>query len=331
MIDIQTSAPGKVIVAGEYAVLDGAPAICMAVDRRAHVAITSSEGDWHSVLAPGHVQTAGRFTAHDGRVHWQAGAADFDLLTAVWHELAARPVGKLAIVLDSNEFVDTATGIKLGIGSSAALTVALTAALDLAAGGGASVYRVAAGAHRQLQSGAGSGADIACSLSGGVIEFRMGEGPQRALHWPAGLHYALLWSGVSSNTVARLARLAAATAGATRTELATAAGAVATTWHGGQAADISAALRDYAATLRRFDAEHGLGIYAAGHAALADAGESCGVVYKPCGAGGGDLGIAIATDSAALAGFVALAQQQAFRHLPMAIEVRGLRNDGELL
>ena len=29
MIDIQTSAPGKVIIAGEYAVLDGAPAICM--------------------------------------------------------------------------------------------------------------------------------------------------------------------------------------------------------------------------------------------------------------------------------------------------------------
>jgi phosphomevalonate kinase len=145
------------------------------------------------------------------------------------------------------------------------------------------------------------------------------------------LHYALLWSGVSSNTAARLAKHATATAGATRAELAAAASAVAATWRGGQAADIGTALHDYAAALRRFDVEHDLGIYAAGHAALADAGESHGVVYKPCGAGGGDLGIAIATDSAALAGFVALAEQQAFRHLPMAIEVRGLRNDGELL
>lgn len=331
MIDIQTSAPGKVFIAGEYAVLDGAPAICMAVDRRAHVAITRSGGDYHSVLAPGRVQAAGRFTAHNGCLEWQAGAADFELLTAVWHELAARPVDKLAIVLDSNEFIDAATGIKLGIGSSAALTVALTAALDLVAASGASVYRVAANAHRRLQGGAGSGADIACSLSGGIIEFRMGEGPQRALQWPDHLHYALLWSGVGANTVVQLAKLANAAGGATRAELSMAASKVAAVWSGGAAADITNALRAYAVALRRFDAEYGLGIYAAGHGALASAAESCGVVYKPCGAGGGDLGIAIASDAAALKTLVAQAREHGFRHIAMEIETSGLRCDGELL
>ena len=36
---IRASAPGKIVLSGEYAVLDGAPAICAAVDRRAAVTI----------------------------------------------------------------------------------------------------------------------------------------------------------------------------------------------------------------------------------------------------------------------------------------------------
>ena len=48
------SAPGKVILCGEYAVLDGAPAICMAVDRRARVEITEIDGDISDVSAPGY-------------------------------------------------------------------------------------------------------------------------------------------------------------------------------------------------------------------------------------------------------------------------------------
>jgi phosphomevalonate kinase len=331
MINIQTSAPGKVIIAGEYAVLDGAPAICMAVDRRAHVAITRSDGDHHRVLAPGYSQTVGRFTTHGSGFAWLGGEADYALLSAVWQELGVRPAARLAIVLDSNEFMDATSGTKLGIGSSAALTVALTAALDMAAGGGRSVHRIAAAAHRQLQGGAGSGADIACSLSGGIIEYRVGEAPPRALKWPVGLQFALLWSGVSSDTGAQLGKLAAAATGATRAELVAAAGEVASVWGGGRSSDVVDALRVYATVLRRFDVEHGLGIYDAGHAALAVAAESCGVVYKPCGAGGGDLGIVIACDAAAVAACVALAREQGFRHLPMAIAARGLSCDGELL
>ena len=42
MNGIRASAPGKVIVAGEYAVLHGAPAVAMAIDRRAHVTIDAT-------------------------------------------------------------------------------------------------------------------------------------------------------------------------------------------------------------------------------------------------------------------------------------------------
>ncbi len=45
MTTVTASAPGKVILSGEYAVLDGAPAISMAVNRRAVVTLTTVGDD----------------------------------------------------------------------------------------------------------------------------------------------------------------------------------------------------------------------------------------------------------------------------------------------
>src|SRR6185312_7882085 len=101
------SAPGKLILTGEYAVLDGAPALVAAIDRR--------------VIAR--------------RYSGPRGSSPF--LVAVADELARRR-GKddvavqaaMQIVVDSSALYDDAT--KLGLGSSAAVTVAATA-LALAA------------------------------------------------------------------------------------------------------------------------------------------------------------------------------------------------------
>lgn len=101
------SAPGKLILTGEYAVLDGAPALVAAIDRR--------------VIA----------RRHSG----PRGSSPF--LVAVADEIARRR-GKddpavhaaMQIVVDSSALYDDAT--KLGLGSSAAVTVAATA-LALAA------------------------------------------------------------------------------------------------------------------------------------------------------------------------------------------------------
>ena len=329
MIDINTSAPGKVIIAGEYAVLDGAPAICMAVDRRAHVSITSSDKDCHSVLAPGFSESAGHFMTNQGRIDWLDGGADFQLVDAVWQELGPGIAENLAIVLDSNEFMDAGSSTKIGIGSSAALTVALTAALALAADDEPSIQRSAAAAHRRFQGGVGSGVDIACSLAGGIVEYRMGDEPDRALRWPDELHYALLWSGVAANTADKLDQLSNVDACATRAELVTASARVADTWSDGRSEAIIDELRAYTAVLRRFDIDHELGIFDAGHAALADQAESSGLVYKPCGAGGGDLGIVVANNAPEVAAFIETAREQEFKHLHMAIDATGLQRDGE--
>ena len=45
MKSIRTSAPGKIVILGEFAVLDSASAISMAIDKRAIVTIKESAGD----------------------------------------------------------------------------------------------------------------------------------------------------------------------------------------------------------------------------------------------------------------------------------------------
>jgi mevalonate kinase len=144
------SAPGKLIVTGEYAVLDGAPAIVVAIDRRAIAQRNATpRGSSPFLLA-----VADEIAARRGASHEAARAA-------------------LEISVDSTAFYHRLT--KLGIGSSAAVTVAATA-LALGTANRDEVLAVALAAHARAQGprGArGSGADIAASVHGGTIVFSL--------------------------------------------------------------------------------------------------------------------------------------------------------------
>jgi len=322
MSEIVASAPGKVVVAGEYAVLDGAPAICMAVDRRARVTVSAGANAGYTVTAPGFLSD----TLH--LVSPAESADEIPLLKAVWQQMPSIPDEPLNIELDSRDMQQG--GDKLGIGSSAAVAVALAAALQRTIDGGAPVADIALVAHRELQGGAGSGVDIACSFTGGVIEYRMAESRTDAAAWPTGLHYTLLWSGQSASTAAQLEKLEQAGAHASREELCAAATTVAAVWRGQSTSQIVEVMSEYTNVLRRFDADHSLGIFGAGHASLADIATANGIVYKPCGAGGGDLGIALSDDPAALSAFVDAARQGNFAPLDLRLDEQGVAVEGTL-
>ena len=320
---VTASAPGKVIVTGEYAVLDGAPAVCMAVNRRARVRISSTYDRQHSVTAPGFRSEPQYFSMIE------EAASELPLLAAVWQQSPPTVDHYLNIELDSQAFT-AADRRKLGIGSSAAIAVALAAAFNQIAGGNADVVAMAAQAHRQFQNGSGSGVDIACSARGGVVEYRMGGDPATSRSWPMGLHYALLWSGQSADTVAQIAKLDAAGSSPSRSALASAAANVAVVWSESDMALVLGKLGEYTDALRRFDSDHDLGIFDAGHSELADAAASGSVVYKPCGAGGGDLGIALAASESALDDFVEMAGRSQFEKLDLAIDETGVDVQGTL-
>jgi len=328
-VQVTTSAPGKLVLAGEYAVLDGGPAICMAVDRRARVTISRTDADYHTVIAPGFSDDCGRFRDKNGEIEWIAAGDSFTLLDAVWRTANASTRTGLSLVLDSSEFLDAASGGKIGIGSSAALAVALAAALcELTATDG-DARSIAFAAHRQFQGGLGSGVDVACSFAGGLIEYSMGVGVAQKIVLPAGLAHALLWSGVSVSTGHKLRRLDKHAAQPSRTALVSAARRLAQVWREASTAAILDEYRDYIRVLHEFSIDHELGIFDAGHAELAAAADAAGLVYKPCGAGGGDIGVVLADDAAAIASFLGDALPQNFQVLNMNIDPEGVKLDRE--
>jgi len=186
------SAPGKLIITGEYAVLDGAPALVVAVNRRA-------------------IAT---------RQRGPRGSSPF--LIAVAEEIERRlgkddPATRAAfeVVVDSTRFYHM--GTKLGLGSSAAVTVAATA-LALAADHQAVpvldrdlVWSIASAAHANAQGARGargSGADVAAAVYGGVIAFEGGAVTQTA--WPPHVHLVPFFTGAAGDTPTLVAAVNAA-------------------------------------------------------------------------------------------------------------------------
>ncbi len=331
MRSVSASAPGKIMLCGEYAVLAGAPAIVTAVDRRAHVVLERIPGPEHVLHAPGMSNESARFLREaSGRYTWSAGR--YRLVEAILDALPAIPAAALSMQLDTRTFRDPQTDRKLGLGSSAALAMALAAALDSVLGAALDVYGVAASAHRSYQRGSGSGADIAASFAGGTLRFRRPDGGQdetpqiQPVPWPAGLEYRVLWSGRPVSTARKLRKLEGRNGMKHKSAdaLTASAQAVSDTWETASADAVMDALRTFTADLRRFSAEQDIGIFAAGHEALLAPAAALGLVYKPCGAGGGDIGVVLGTRSSAMNAFCDHATAAGFSRLDVTVAAPGV-------
>lgn len=163
------SAPGSVLLLGEYAVLQpGGLGVAAAVEPRVRVRVGPADGL--------------RIEGTDGidRFAWRAGAGG--LLGAVVAACAGA-LGRMPspglVEVDSSAL--TGDGRKLGLGSSAAVAVAVTSALLGGPGGAApldTVFHTALRAHRAAQGGRGSGYDVAASTYGGTGLFHGGGNPR---------------------------------------------------------------------------------------------------------------------------------------------------------
>jgi len=292
------SAPGKVVLSGEYAVLDGAPAICMALNRRAIAQVDESPDGQCHIATPGF-----------------AGDDRYRIVEAVCG--GVRPAR--SIELDTQAFSDN--GNKTGIGSSAALTVALVAALDKSE----KVFVKALLAHSELQGGAGSGVDVAAAVHGGLFEYEMKTRSVSHIDWPEGLYWRLIWTGVAASTEAKLAKLAKYAGGPSRSALGLASYGMAEAWRSGNTDRILIEYVAYIGVLRQFSVDHDLGIFDAGHEQLTDAATLHGLVYKPAGAGGGDIGVLFGRDEAELERFIADNSELIHAVLPCDLDGDGVR------
>jgi phosphomevalonate kinase len=158
--------PGNLLIAGEYAVLEpGGLGLAVAVERR--VSLTRENAPTLTLSG----------TLGAGTVRWVAGADRDGLLDAVVNEVGRHvPLPAVSISVDSSPFFSSR---KLGYGSSAAVAVAVAAALLAASSGRRPqthvVFERALAAHRAYQGG--SGYDVAASTHGGTALFHGGAEP----------------------------------------------------------------------------------------------------------------------------------------------------------
>ena len=290
-------APGKLVLTGAYAVLEGAPAIVVAVSRGAY--------------------------ADSSRI---ATMCTPEVRAALGDDARAPHVEASAMFSGDR---------KLGLGASAAILVASLAARLAEAGADLSdatvrnaLFAKAREAHSRSQSG-GSGVDVAASVHGGVIHYLMGRRP-RSIALPPGLAPTVFACGTSARTselraeIDRLARTDAPAHGACMSELVAIANDAAGAAEAADGAAFLEALRRTARALSRLGDAAGVGIVPAGFELLEELAKGEGASFSVSGAGGGDVAVYVGTAPPS-ARFTAQAKQLGLSQLDLSLDHKGVR------
>lgn len=299
-------APGKVLLTGAYAVLEGAPAIVAAVDRYA-----VADGARTTTSSPPEVRA------------WSGGEPAPEVDVSALHDPAGR---------------------KLGLGSSAAALVAAVGARSLALGEDPrspgvreGIFRIARDAHARAQGG-GSGVDVAASVYGGVLHYVMpGDGAGgvlRPLDLPESLCVVVYDSGTSARTSKMVARVAAlrGQGGADRlfADLRRVAVDAATSLARGDAPGFVASARAFGRALEALGRAALSPIVPPAFAELADHAEREGSAFVPSGAGGGDVAVWVGVAPPSPS-FTARAHALSMSRLALGIDRGGLRPESPSL
>ncbi len=273
-------APGKVFLLGEYAVLDGCPAIVAAVDRGVQCRVRPSET--LQIETPG----------GDDRYVRPA------ILSA-----PQAPAGHYQF----EPWNPTATQSKPGLGGSASATVAaLRAALALAGEtpDAATLTLRAAQVHHGVQGG-GSGVDVAACVHGGLARY---DGLSCTPLPP--VEPVVVFSGGSAATGPRVQQYLQWADRASFTE---ACASLAQAFPSAP----TECLREACARLDAMSREAGLAYWTEGLRRICALAQQHGGAAKPSGAGGGDCAVALFDDPDDRVSFIAACEQDGWAVIPV--------------
>lgn len=293
------SAPGKIMLAGEYAILEGAQAIVMAIERRVRARLVEPPP---KKLAP--MVSAVREEMAESTAFAGVGRAAMDAIRRV--------------EVDSSALYGTG-GTKLGLGSSAA-TAVVAAACALSAQEQEIphdlVQRLAHRAHGSVQErkGArGSGADIAACTYGGILAVQAPDYGQpveyRPLTWPDSAHLICVWTGQAADTPSLVQKVRMLRIG-NRDAYEQAMGRIAVSaaqaidaLEGADVAQLISAVDAGAEAIAELGQEAGAALVIEAHERLRAMAREFSGAAKPTGAGGGDVAIAVFADADNARGF----------------------------
>lgn len=279
-------APGKLVLVGEYAVLDGAPAIVVAVDR--------------GVACDVRPAPALRIETPTGDDRFVRAA------------LASGEAPPAAYVFSDWNPAPAAT--KVGLGGSAAAVVAALLAGRAARGerpAPDALAREGIAVHRAVQ-GSGSGLDVAAAAHGGVTRFQDGAATALPAEVVPAERLVVAFSGTSAATGPRVERYRA---WPDRAGFAAESERLVDAF----ASDPIGALAAGGALLRSMAARAGVDYWTPGIDALVRAATAAGGAAKPSGAGGGDVVVALFPDAARAATYAAEVAAAGFPVVPVRI------------
>jgi phosphomevalonate kinase len=284
---VDASAPGKLMVSGEYAVLDGAVAIVASADVRV-------------------------------RVRWVDQEATLPPEAAATRELAERELGAVPgwLALDAADL--RKSGKKLGLGSSAAASAAVAGAFLATHGQDLSdpvvqqrAFKLALAGHKAIAP-EGSGADVAAASLGGFVRFRLAQGSTaeaRRVEFPAQVQSRVVWTGKEARTSEFIRAVRAFEArdgdGYTklRGELHDQALRFADAIQNSNVPEIISATGAYGRAMGELGRAAGVAIVTDELAQIASLAGEHGGAAKPSGAGGGDVAIAFFPSEASARAF----------------------------
>ncbi|MBP1046918.1 phosphomevalonate kinase [Enterococcus sp. BWM-S5] len=355
---IEISAPGKLFISGEYAVVEpGHPAVIVAVDQFVTVTLEKAQ-DEGSIQSEQYRSIPVRWTRKNNELVLDIRENPFHYILAAIHlteKYAQEQDAPLSFYhLKVTSELDNASGRKYGLGSSGAVTVATVKALNAFYQLGLDnekIFKLSALAHLAVQ-GNGSCGDIAASCYGGWIAFSTfdhqwvrKQSEEQTLHellisdWPDLMieslavpkHLRLLigWTGSPASTsdlVDQVHRSKGDKELSYQTFLDKSRECVTQMIQGFKSNDIDtiqAALRENRQLLLQLTDLTGVVIETPALKKLCDLAEQFGGAAKSSGAGGGDCGIVLFKQKSGILPLVSAWEKQELTPLPLHVYFYG--------
>lgn len=359
---IRIKAPGKLILLGEYAVLEGADALVAAIDRYVIVSVSPSNKKDFCQITTSLDLTPFVFKINDkGKILPEA-MHSAHLLNSMRFAIAATehvcsqilkfdfPLSPFQLHIDTSQFYTFGNKSKFGLGSSAALTVAIITALANYFAADAhmfknemDLFRYAFKTHLYSQGNRGSGIDIASSVFGGVIVYNIGliketdsfprQGQGRILE---DLFMLPVWTGVAASTRQLLSKIdhyknkKHNIYKETMLELQNLSNQGCLAYMNNNKRIFLDMVDKSFTVLKNFSNESKIDIISEVHQKIAGLVHNKGGIYKPSGAGGGDFGLAFFENNSAMKKAENLLSENKFGSIPLKVESKGVKKINDL-
>ncbi len=333
----RTSAPGKLMVSGEYAVLEGAVAVVASVAARAYLTLGGVPEQGVSAASPGAVDGSG--TGIGGLPQRPPLPAEAVLARRLAEETYGPVPGELS--LDANEL--RKSGKKLGLGSSAAASAAAVGAVLAYHGKDLSdpavqrtVLELALRGHKAIAP-EGSGADVAAASLGGFVRFRLENGElaeASRMAFPNHVETRVVWTGKEARTSEFVRAVRAFEArdqagyARIRDRLKDEALRFADAIAQGDAGEIIAAASSYGKGMGELGIAASVNIVTEELAQIAELARVHGGAAKPSGAGGGDVALAFFQRSSDAKAFDNACERAGLDRLDLGLGADGVRAEG---